>query len=319
MKRAPWLVKGLSLQDRMHKMQRLLEYDIFFETDFSRMDMTISTIILLIEHDYYAYMFTIDEWAEVKGLLQRQLKTNVYHALGLFYRIVGQRLSGDANTSIGNAIINRGVILMVMKTLDVTDFVAFAEGDDGAGGIRTQLPFAVIEAGFTQVGLEFGFGLKVKLSRSINDINFCGRQLYEDHGLLCSMCDVPRSLMKFHITAERSTSNDSELKGLLVAKAEAYNATDGDTPIVGNLCRLALRTVDAIAVRDKTLKARKLLGEYRPGMTNASICSVSEQLGVSTSYVKAYCEMLDSLNHWPSALPLIPNEMVIPDSCTLMH
>jgi hypothetical protein len=98
-------VKGLNLNERAAKMfARFGPKDgQFLETDYSRFDQTIRQELLDIEYQLYTSFYDDPEFAV---LLKQQQRTFGSLAFGIPYKRLGGRCSGDANTSIGNCLIN---------------------------------------------------------------------------------------------------------------------------------------------------------------------------------------------------------------------
>jgi hypothetical protein len=71
------------------------------------------------------------------------------------------------------------------------------------------------------------------------------------NGRLDSMCDVKRQLSKFHTTVRLPDNVRPEEK--LVEKARGYVATDGNTPVIGRLCKRAVEL-------DTATRSRRELG-----------------------------------------------------------
>nr|USC30244.1 MAG: putative RNA dependent RNA polymerase [Tombusviridae sp.] len=84
---------------------------VVLENDFSRFDSTISAEMLGLERSVYEWMFKID--AKVLRALRSQDVTVGRTKNGVKYACNGGRHSGDANTSVGNTILNGAASLWI--------------------------------------------------------------------------------------------------------------------------------------------------------------------------------------------------------------
>lgn len=227
----PYLVKGLSPHERTNKLDVLRDYPNYIETDYSRWDLHMKAPFMrAVEHAIFEHVYPRDEHPDFYACIKRTLSTKGSHQLGALYTVDdGGRCSGDAHTSIGNGICDRFLTWVCLRNIPRTEWVNFHEGDDGITGVSD---CAVNTA---RVSLDiipcFGFTVKIVESKVLHETTFCGRVPYVISGRLREMCDLPRTLAKFHITLAQG-----DLKALLLAKAYSYWFTDRHTPVVGPLC-----------------------------------------------------------------------------------
>jgi len=316
--KVPFAVKGITLHQRDIRMQPMLKYEYYFDSDFSRMDKTIDVASLKeFEFEIYNRIIHPAYRSELKKLTSVQLRTFVRHMMGYHYFIHGQRLSGVANTSMGNMLINRGLMLYIFDHLEIP-FVGFCEGDDGCGGFSYEGDIAYVKSEAERLADLFGYKLEFNISRSLSTVGFCGRHLVDSFGEIVSHCDVLRTISKFHITTARRVSTSTELKSLLVAKAMAYHSTDNHTPIVGELCRLVLRVFPDVAPKwDQDMSWRAKLGEERTRTVDRSALevSVATHVGCGLQFLRDYCQYLDALTCWPESFVPICNEGAYKANC----
>nr|APG76460.1 hypothetical protein 3 [Hubei tombus-like virus 38] len=243
MKNCSYLIKGLTLPERNVKMSSIMMglYDgSVIDIDFSRFDMHIQhDVLLYIEHECIKYAFGYDPF--LCWLLDMQLVTKGYHVCGVAYRTKGGRCSGDVNTSIGNALINRFCSWYSARTLKLGDnWESFHEGDDTiwwCSGllVRPNWIMYVVEL----CHLRLGFPISISLNRTLDTVDFCGRVFYTLQDKVMCMADPVRTLQKFCITSrpvQRDQYSPTLAKELLLAKAMAYFSTDRQMPIIGPLC-----------------------------------------------------------------------------------
>lgn len=218
-----YLVKGLNISQRDQRMNNLMDYDCFIETDYARFDRRVSKQILqLVEFVCLTHNFNNSDYFNVLSIAW---KTFGLSALGTTYTVEGTRCSGDAWTSIGNGLINKFLTWICLRDIP---HVSYHEGDDGVIGIhRRNLDVALERLRFLDV---LGFKAKIDVHHTLNTVSFCGRKLYSDGCDVRSYCDLQRSLAKFNTTV-----SEGDPEALLLAKAMSYNSTDKHTPIIGEL------------------------------------------------------------------------------------
>jgi hypothetical protein len=226
--KCPYLVKGLNLKDRDAAMSGLLSFPIIMETDYSRYDATISPIIMSeVEMTIFESCFPSSSFPEFHFALKCCMSTVGSTPFGWSYTATG-RCSGDAHTSIGNGLINRFNTWVAFRELPSNSWLSFHEGDDGIVGLAADVAHQAI-LNVCLFGC-LGFNIKVLVHPILELSGFCGRILYGPD-VLHSMCQVRRTLSKFHVTC-------SQLSGrrAVLAKALSYWSTDQNTPIVGMFC-----------------------------------------------------------------------------------
>lgn len=300
---APWLVKGLTIPQRDAKMTALIGHKYYFKSDYSRFDRHVSLQALDAEHAVYMKWFN---QGELWDLLRAQRSTFIYHACGLIYSIVGTRCSGDANTSIGNALLNRAILRVAFHDLKI-DWVGFHEGDDGVGAFDTPLDVSIISQHVSRVAKEFGFTLDFEIVTDIRHLYFCGRYLLDDCGRLLSYCDLRRFLDKFTITATRRSATSEELQSLLLAKAQAYLATDSHVPIVSEICKLVVRVFGHLQPRyERDTIYRLSLGGVSPVRSLAGLlAAISETSDLRVNELSLRRDYYNSLTSWPATFELV--------------
>jgi hypothetical protein len=202
------------------------------------------------------------------ALLRLQLTTKGLHVCGIIYTHVGKRCSGDTNTSIGNGVLNRLTAWFFFCECWY-EWRTSHEGDDGLGRILN-VPLNVVDDIMVSLIADtrdrFGMVVKTVQSPDLHGVTFCGRAHYWEHGRLSSYCDISRTLRKFHITTvehRAGLSHEELMKSLLLAKCNSYLCTDGDTPLIGPLCRWLRGSLDGVTelVQESDLHRRKLSGE----------------------------------------------------------
>lgn len=203
----------------------------YYTTDYTSFEASITAPIIdavenvLYKHILANYQEEVDHLTK-QLTSKRKLKFN-----GFSVRCQAMRMSGDANTSLGNGFTN----LMLMKFmahkqgLSVTGFV---EGDDGLFVYDGIPDFSIIE--------KLGFVLKAEKHENIFDTSFCGMMLSRS---LAVYADPIYELVKFGWSASNlANSNKEKIRlGLLRSKAISLFYCHPRCPI---LTALAARFMD---------------------------------------------------------------------------
>lgn len=223
-----YLVKGLNIHERDRKLRPLCDYNNFIETDYSRFDSTIPfEYTRSVEAAFVHYCFPKEDHHNLALAMQFCEVTRGSTPLGIGYETTG-RCSGDAHTSIGNGIINAFNTWLVLRNLPETSWVSFHEGDDGIIACTDEVRLQLIAN--IMLFAPLGFSIKIINPPSLEQTTFCGRTMVQNP-TLTSMCDVKRTLSKFHITCSTLPAERA-----ILAKSYSYWATDAQTPIISWLC-----------------------------------------------------------------------------------
>lgn len=232
-----YLVKGLTPRQRAKKVDWLVEFGRFLEIDYSRFDMTISPeIINIFELAVLKKPFPFGEHALYHQALDHTLRTSGISSFGTRYNREGGRCSGDAHTSIGNGLLNYFLTWVCLRGLPQHAWRSVHEGDDGIVGFQAKY-WDQVRANMAFLDV-LGFKVKLKLSKNVEEVVFCGRHFFWTSEGMREMADVPRSLKKFNTTMSLGRN-----KILLLAKALSYNYTDADTPLLGALTYSLVRVL----------------------------------------------------------------------------
>lgn len=158
--------------------------------------------------------------------------------------VVGRRMSGEMNTSLGNSWANFILCAFVMaqKGLDLDDFDGIFEGDDGLICSNVELTSADFRA--------CGFDIKIERVRKPSEASFCGL-IFADSGQ--TVRDPVRFFQKFGWVNTQIHSGQRVLDALMRAKALSALYETPACPIVSAAAWNVLHTtrhVDPRFVRD---------------------------------------------------------------------
>lgn len=318
-KSMPYDVKGIDTTMRPAKMQPLMDYEHFFETDYARFDMTLGLSYLFDVEFTFLHMVIGDDIIE---LLILALFTKGVSEFGIYYTIWGTRCSGDCQTSVGNKECNNFNNELCTEMFPNELVFKIFEGDDGLTGssncVANQLKY---NYQFMQC---LGFQIKLDHYQDITLTSFCGRFNYDNKGSLGSYCDLKRTLAKLHTSV-----SDGDAQSLLLAKCMSYHYTDRHTPIIGPLTytiinllihevsarRLerAFRLLDAREMRWRhshfTIRPQQFPDFVTKPVISAEIrAAVAVRTGWTPAMQVRFEEYYSSWRYIPSIITRIPDE-----------
>lgn len=166
-------VKGLNPTQRaelfLAKVKRF-DRPIYLELDHTKFDSSISEQWLLASHRKYLKMIPSKVFA---NLLSQKLKNKGLTKYGLRYKTRGTRMSGDADTSLGNGIVNADALVYVLIQSSIQKYDLLIDGDDSVIIIETSdLPKfkpSIFE--------DLGFNTKLKVVKDLVKVEFCQSQV----------------------------------------------------------------------------------------------------------------------------------------------
>jgi hypothetical protein len=262
MKKFSWYAFGKTPADvaaRVAALARLSCHHLSF-TDFTRMDGTISQVIRLLERIVVMRAFVRESHNELDRLMQTQSDLRGVTQFGLWYQTLWARLSGSAETSPFNTLVNVFTTYLAWRMTKVSgdyvcaedayDQLGLAGGDDG---VTPDLPAASFERACGALGL---IGTLEVVPKGELGVKFLAREYGPDvwAGDPNSRCDLMRQLTKFHMTAKLPDGITPMMK--LREKAESFLATDANTAIIGPLVRRVMEVTTANPEHVKEIMAR---------------------------------------------------------------
>jgi len=213
-------------------------------SDYHRMDGTITYTLRQVDR-----LVCMKAFANHSAKLNELLKTNVDNRgilpHGTSFDQGPSHGSGCSATSLFQTLRASFTTYYAFRTTrketgeyftpqEAFDAIGIHLGDDG---VDANLPSKRHENAAKQVGLVLEAHL---VQRGERGVTFLARYYSPDvwYGRLDSMCDIRRQLSKFHTTVRLPKDVQPEQK--LVEKAMSYVATDGSTPVIGQLCKRVL-------------------------------------------------------------------------------
>lgn len=213
-------------------------------TDLSRFDGRMSYALRCLEEYLMKRFYAPEYHKDMLKLMRLQHNQNAKTKFGIRYETGYSRLSGSPETAIFNTIVNAFMAYYALRTSDLdcaSNPVACFEklgiygGDDG---ITPDLS----SAHYISVASHFGHVLEAEpIKRGDFGVTFLARY-YSPlvwFGEPDSICDIPRTLRKLHLTHSSDISVTPELK--LYQKCSGLVHTDRNTPVVGAFATIALQ------------------------------------------------------------------------------
>lgn len=154
--------KGRNARDRALDLRRAFDhYDrpYVYLVDHSKFDSSVNAEHIKACHKVYC---AINKSRELKFLLDKQIKNNGSTRNGIKYTCIARRMSGDADTALGNSLINYFVLRYVFGD----EAIIYLDGDDSV----VFLPRACLTMSRLA---ETGFESKWECVRSFEMIEFC--------------------------------------------------------------------------------------------------------------------------------------------------
>lgn len=227
--RCRFLLKGANLDERCAKLSRLVGVALV-STDFSLYDKTMRSIVRKFEQavvEVFSPYFN-DAYRRFVAMVRT---ATIRHLDGVLISKGWRRLSGEMGTSIFNGLFNAFRVFWAcvygagigLKPVPFSFDLLFVEGDDC---LDANTPAERVVAGAKSLGLV----VTIEEDRTLLTAPFLGRYHYLEGEKLRSMCDIWRTLGKFHYSSRPAAQVTKE--ELLAAKSLAYLATDPTTPVV---------------------------------------------------------------------------------------
>lgn len=237
LRRHPAAVKGYDFEARDRKMAVLRNYPHFMNSDYSKFDRTISKKLLSVENEVYRQMCPAAYGPWMDDLLRvRWQRATSWR--GVKYLMRPMRGTGDANTALGNWLLNRLVYLLLERMHP--EMVVFIEGDDAICGFKA--PMDTMKSHFLEIAKRLGFQARgTYTTDDLEIVPFCGRYLTL-HGPPVSVPSIIGYLHKWHVS-KRTTDTEEGRCQLLMAKTMSYLAMEPSTPVVPAIAEYVMRTL----------------------------------------------------------------------------
>jgi len=262
-------------------------------------------------------------WRDCVPILYRRLfyavmtgENRIKYKNGLVVTVMGRRMSGDPNTSLGNGYINlvSGLFNGVMNGADMDDLDCICEGDDGC--------FVWTKVGPSEDNFKrLGFEVKFELVPSLADVGFC-HIYFDETDPSVALTDVRKQLLSFGWTHSKFLLSQQPrvLKGLLRAKAMSLLCEFPQCPVLSKLGRkILLLTGDTTPVVDADIRNRQermgynINDVFESSMINVisskSRLFVQKQFNLSVEWQLEVEKAIDAMESWNEPLKItVPGE-----------
>jgi len=231
MKRFDWYGFGHPPREIAARVARICSRSKSFVncTDASRMDGRVSYALRSLERKFLLRLFDGACLSEITRLHSAQYDNKGFTAKGVAYNQGSSRASGSGETSSFNTLTSKfmdwlGRVLDGASDAEAFNSLAIFAGDDA---LSADLGPGIVKAGDM-------VGQVVKnciVERGALGVNFLSRYYTQEvwAGNPDSLCDLPRQLIKFHITVDANCDPLQKLK----EKALSFYLTDQYTPLIG--------------------------------------------------------------------------------------
>jgi hypothetical protein len=150
---------------------------VAYNSDFSTYDATLGLDALAVENAMYDY-FGLP--ADAHRVLASQVSSPCVTALGVKWRMLGGRKSGDPNTSVGNSLLNAIVHTRMFELLKIplTDYRGFIMGDDFMALIKRQYEQVLNNFDFKKFYTSFGLKSEQVIGKNAMYARFCSGRFW---------------------------------------------------------------------------------------------------------------------------------------------
>lgn len=165
-------------------------------------------------------------------------------------RVIGLRMSGEMNTSLGNSFFNLMKFAHIMHCMGITDYDVLVEGDD----LLARFVGPKINPLFYELS---GLIVKIIYVSRPGEASFCG-QLFDDDSLTV-IADPVKVMLNFGYTHFRYVGCSHRVRMELIrAKAMSILALHAGCPILQQLAQTFIRLTDGYRYRLETVNKWKL-------------------------------------------------------------
>lgn len=214
----------------------------FYSCDHAQFDSCIMKCHLETTHDKYLQMIPSAEFAR---LCQVQIENVGKTRGGIKYSVTGTRMSGDADTSLGNCLVNIDCILAVLERSGILKYDIMVDGDDSI--IIVEGENSIDVTGFA----ELGFDTEVSSTDDEMQVTFCQQRLCFDGQDYTFLRNPIRAISHYGICLKNYT--DKQLRMWQTGIGMCENALYGQYPIYNAIARNFI-TTERIIVDEDSLR-----------------------------------------------------------------
>lgn len=256
LKKYDWYVPGKTPMEIANLMRDFVaDTTEVLETDYSRMDGTISEFLRSVELGVYLRLYPLEHHAEIIRLITSEYNCKATTATGRPYNPGFSRLSGSPLTTDGNTLINAFVVYVaarrskMLHPKEIEKIPGLAYGDDG---IVKGIKIVDLVKSAKQVGMTLKCDQKV---RGEYGVTFLSRVFVDPWTTTTSIQAPKRALGKLHL----STVKHVDKSIAAVNRARGYYVSDKLTPLISDWCEYVISKYPDIT--DEVCRKHNLLDD----------------------------------------------------------
>nr|WKV33799.1 MAG: RNA-dependent RNA polymerase [Riboviria sp.] len=248
--------------------------------DHSKFDSSVMKEHIKLEEKCYLSRF---EDEDLRELLSHQYVNNCYSKGGIAYTCVARKMSGEYNTSLGDSIINYGVLREVFGD----DAIYVINGDDSV----VILDKAIFNESLVKdpsTWARFGFKSTVDVARSFEDIEFCQSRPVEVDGVWRMIRSPWRAIARSTFSVKRYRG--IAWRRLLAAMADSEMACSDRVPMLQAWAlRLRMASAGASPLEGEVSYRAKLEGKPTQGpISDSTRLSFAAAFGIEVQRQLAF-------------------------------
>nr|QTJ63713.1 RNA-dependent RNA polymerase [Dipteran tombus-related virus] len=199
------IAKGLDQYQMANDIKRKLakfRNPMIIEVDYKSFDSHISPKLLQLEHNVYLKSYKNN--SELQSLLRKQITNKITSNHGCKHTTIGTRMSGDTNTSIGNTLINLGILKYCLYMYGIEKYELYVNGDDSLIMLEQQdVEIEILKLYFNQCNMI----PEIKISTP-HTFEFCNHLLVQDDDNASLLALKPERISRYGMTHRHKNIND---------------------------------------------------------------------------------------------------------------
>lgn len=280
-------VKGLNPEQRaelfLHKASRFTR-PVFIEADHNKFDSTINIEWLRRTHNKYLRLLGSKQF---KKLLDMKLVNEGLTKHGIKYTARGTRMSGDADTSCGNGMINGDALYYVLFKSGIFKYDMMIDGDDSVI-IVEESDLHLFQPKYFK---DLGFSTKIIYKKELIKVEFCQSQVV--------LTPKPKFVRHPHkaltkLFACRHDYNETQRLQWLAGVGSCEESLNYDVPVLGPIGHYLAGLSDKKII-ERDLEWR-MFGTERRGLEKVHRDVYYDTFGLSPELQIALEESVTSIN-----------------------
>lgn len=303
------VAKGLNSVGRAELLKRkMAEFDdpAVISIDAKRFDKHVSFELLEIEHLVYLMSNPDPMFQQV---LSWQLRNLCFSNLGMVYKLLGRRMSGDMNTAVGNCVLMLVMLIAFFLALSVEKWDCLDDGDDCLIIVERKSE-AQVRAQLAPVFLSFGMEMKVEPTvYELFEVEFCRSKVVEYETGRYKFVRYYELVMSNALCGTRHWTSEKYRRKVLHAIGMCELIINLGVPVLQSFASAVLRNVPSEAVDlevvSEGLFARTQRELRHLGMRAADVRPQTVQMCARESFSTAFgLSVMDQLalerrlDHW---------------------